>query len=46
MWPVGEPSTLCQYPALAKVIRRGDVREGELVFARNFSEQKVFGACR
>ena len=44
MWPIGEPSTLCQYPALAQVIRRGDVREGDLVFARNLSEQKTFGA--
>lgn len=44
MWPIGEPSTLCQYPALARVIRRGDVREGDLVFARNFSEAKVFSA--
>ena len=45
MWPIGEPSTLCQYPALARVIRRGDVREGELVFARNLSEAKVFSAA-
>ncbi len=44
MWPVGEPSTLCQYPALSLVIRRGDVRQGELVFARSLSEEKVFGA--
>ena len=44
MWPIGEPSTLCQYPALARVIRRADAREGELVFARNFSEDKVFSA--
>ena len=44
MWPVSEPSTLCQYPALSQVIRRGDVREGEPVFARNLSEQKTFGA--
>ncbi len=44
MWPVNEPSTLCQYPALAQVIRRGDVREGPLVFARNISEEKTFSA--
>jgi hypothetical protein len=44
MWPIGEPSTLCQYPALAQVIRRGDVREGELVFARGLSEEKLFSA--
>jgi hypothetical protein len=44
MWPVGEPSTLCQYPALARVIRRGDVSEGELVFARNLSKEKIFSA--
>jgi hypothetical protein len=44
MWPVNEPSTLCQYPALAQIIRRGDVREAEVVFARNLSEEKVFGA--
>jgi hypothetical protein len=44
MWPVNEPSTLCQYPALAQAIRRGDVREAELVFARNFSEEKLFSA--
>lgn len=44
MWPVNEPSTLCQYPALAQVIRRGDVREGPLVFARNFSDEKTFSA--
>jgi hypothetical protein len=44
MWPVGEPSTLCQYPALARVIRRGDVRAGELAFVRHLSQEKVFGA--
>lgn len=44
MWPINEPSTMCQYPALSQVIRRGDIREGELVFARNFSEDKVFSA--
>lgn len=44
MWPVSEPSTLCQYPALALALRRGDVREGPLVFARRLSEDKVFGA--
>ena len=44
MWPVNEPSTLCQYPALARVIRRGDVREGEVVFVRSLSEEKVFSA--
>jgi len=45
MWPVNEPSTLCQYPALAQAIRRGDVREAELVFARNFSDEKLFSAA-
>ena len=44
MWPVNEPSTLCQYPALAQAIRRGDVREADLVFARNLSEEEVFSA--
>ena len=44
MWPVNEPSTLCQYPALAQAIRRGDVHEADLVFSRNFSEDKVFSA--
>jgi hypothetical protein len=44
MWPVSEPSTLCQYPALSLMIRRGDVKEGDLVFARNFSEAKLFSA--
>jgi len=44
MWPIGEPSTLCQYPALSVAIRRGDIREGELVFARSLSEDKVFSA--
>lgn len=44
MWPIGEPSTLCQYPAMAQVIRRGDVREAEPVFVRNFSEEKLFSA--
>jgi hypothetical protein len=44
MWPVNEPSTLCQYPALSQVIRRGDVKEGETVFTRNLSEAKVFSA--
>ena len=44
MWPINEPSTLCQYPALAQVIRRGDVREGPLVFARTLSEEKIFSA--
>ncbi len=33
---------LCQYPALSQVIRRGDVKEGPMVFARNLSEAKVF----
>ena len=42
MWPVNEPSTLCQYPALSQAIRRGDVKEGDLVFVRNLSESKVF----
>ena len=42
MWPVGEPSTLCQYPALSQVIRRGDVKEGEKVFVRNFSDARLF----
>ena len=44
MWPVGEPSTLCQYPALAQAIRRGDVREADVVFVRNLSEEEVFSA--
>ena len=44
MWPINEPSTLCQYPALAQAIRRGDVREGPLVFARKFSEKRTFSA--
>ncbi len=42
MWPVNEPSTLCQYPALSQLIRRSDVKEGELVFVRKLSEDKVF----
>jgi len=44
MWPIGEPSTLCQYPALSQVIRRGDVKEGEEVFVRNLPEAKLFSA--
>ena len=44
MWPVNEPSTLCQYPALSQVIRRRDVREGEPAFVREFSEAELFGA--
>jgi hypothetical protein len=44
MWPVNEPGTLCQYPALSQVIRRGDVKEGDLAFVRKLSEEKVFGA--
>jgi hypothetical protein len=44
MWPVCEPSTLCQYPVLSQVIRRGDVKEGKPVFTRNLSEAKVFSA--
>ena len=44
MWPVNEASTLCQYPILSRVIRRRDVREGKLVFARNLSEAEVFSA--
>jgi len=44
MWPVNEPSTLCQYPAVSQIIRRGDVREGDLAFVRNFSDDEVFGA--
>ena len=44
MWPVHEASTLCQYPALSQAIRRQDIQEGKLVFARNFSEDEVFGA--
>jgi hypothetical protein len=44
MWPIGEPSTLCQYPALSQVIRRGDVKEGEEVFVRNLPDGKLFSA--
>jgi hypothetical protein len=33
MWPVCEPSTLCQYPVLSQVIRRGDVKEGKPDFS-------------
>ena len=34
------PRPSANIPALAQVIRRGDVREGPLVFARNLSEKK------
>jgi len=44
MWPIGEPSTLCQYPALSQLIRRGDVKEGEEVFVRNLPDGKLFSA--
>jgi len=44
MWPIGEPSTLCQYPALSQVIRRGDVKEGPEAFVRNLPETKLFSA--
>jgi hypothetical protein len=44
MWPVCEASTLCQYPILSQVIRRGDVQEGKPAFVRNLSEEKVFSA--
>ena len=44
MWPVTEASTLCQYPILSRVIRRGDIQEGKTVFVRNISEEQVFSA--
>ncbi|MFI5381108.1 MAG: hypothetical protein ACHRHE_17560 [Tepidisphaerales bacterium] len=44
MWPISEPSTLCQYPALSQVIRRGDVKEGPEAFVRNLPEGKLFSA--
>ncbi|MGD0093057.1 MAG: hypothetical protein ABSE73_24355 [Planctomycetota bacterium] len=44
MWPVTEASTLCQYPILSQVIRRGDIKEGKTVFVRNISEDQVFSA--
>lgn len=45
MWPINEPSTLCQYPALSELIRRADVKEGPTVFVRNLSDDQVFGAA-
>lgn len=42
MWPVNEASTLCQYPILSQVIRRGDVKEGKLVYARSLTPSKLF----
>ena len=44
MWPIGEPSTLCQYPALSQVIRRGDVKEGPEAFVRSLPAAKLFSA--
>jgi len=44
MWPVTEASTLCQYPILSQVIRRGDIKEGKTVFVRHISEDQVFSA--
>ena len=44
MWPVSDPETLCQYPTLSTVIRRGDIKEGQTVFVRNFSDEMTFGA--
>jgi hypothetical protein len=41
MWPVTEASTLCQYPAISQMIRRGDIKEGPDAFIRNFSDDKV-----
>jgi|GEM_PF-1685500 len=44
MWPVTSPETLCQYPILSTVIRRGYVEEAKPVFIRNISISQVFGA--
>jgi len=44
MWPVSDPETLCQYPTISTVIRRGDIQEGKTVFVRNFSDEMTFGA--
>jgi len=42
MWPVNEPSTLCQYPALSNMIRHGDIKEGPDAFIRNLSDERVY----
>jgi hypothetical protein len=41
MWPVNEPSTLCQYPMLAQMIRAHDLKEGPDAFIRNLSDAKT-----
>jgi hypothetical protein len=41
MWPVNEPSTLCQYPPLARMIRGADLKPGPDAFVRNLSDAKV-----
>ncbi len=41
MWPVDEPSTLCQYNALSQMIRRGDIKEGPDAYVRSLSDAKV-----
>ncbi len=41
VWNADVPSQIGQYPALARMIMRGDVREGEVIGVRNVSPQNL-----
>lgn len=41
MWPVNEPSTLCQYPILSRMIRHADITLGPKAFVRNISDAQA-----
>lgn len=41
IWPVGEPSTLCQYPALSRMVRQGDLKPGPDAYVRNLSDAEL-----
>jgi hypothetical protein len=41
VWNVDMPTQLGQYPALARMIMRGDVKEGEVIGVRNISPKNL-----
>ncbi|MEI8341629.1 MAG: hypothetical protein WCH43_08865 [Verrucomicrobiota bacterium] len=41
IWNVDVPTQIGQYPALARMIMRGDVKEGEVIGSRNVSPQNL-----
>jgi hypothetical protein len=41
VWNVDVPSQIGQYPALARMIMRGDVKEGEVIGVRNVSPRNL-----